>query len=102
VPILRRMDELAAAAPIHPRVAFGAALRAARVAQGLTQENLAARSGLHLTYVNRAENGRVSPSLDAIVLLARAVGLAPSELVRRAEAAITAVPARPERPDARR
>jgi len=96
------MDAATAADPVFPRAAFGLVLRAARLAGGLTQEALAARSGLHLTYVNRVENGRVSPSLDAIVLLGRALDLAPSELVRRAESAITAVPERPQRPDVRR
>ncbi len=96
------MDRPATPSPVYPRDAFGTALRAARVDRGLTQEALATRSGLHLTYVNRVENGRVSPTLDAIVLLAHALELAPSELVRRAEAAITGVAERPQRPDMRR
>ena len=61
--------------------AFGERVRAARVAKGLSQEALAEAAGLHRTYVGSAERGLRNVSLHNILRLARALGVAPGELL---------------------
>jgi transcriptional regulator with XRE-family HTH domain len=53
---------------------FGENLRRARRTAGLTQEEVAARSGLHRTAVGLVEHGERAPQLDTIIKLAEAVG----------------------------
>jgi transcriptional regulator with XRE-family HTH domain len=64
---------------------FGEAVRALRHEAGLTQEQLADRSGLHVTYIAGIETGRRNPSLKSIVAFADGLGVAASELLRRME-----------------
>ncbi len=80
--------------PATPEEAFGATLRALREERGLSQEALAFDSGYHHTYIGLLERGRKSPSLGTLYRLAQALGIAPSELLRRAEIIPTAIPAR--------
>ncbi len=65
---------------------FGMALRERRQSQGLTQEELACKSGYHPTYIGQLERGKKSPSLRAMVSLAIALNTSGSELLRRVEA----------------
>lgn len=65
---------------------FGVALRDARLAAGFSQEELADRAGLHVSYVSQLERGLKSPSLDALASLASAMKMRASALVERAEA----------------
>jgi energy-coupling factor transporter ATP-binding protein EcfA2 len=68
-----------------------AALSGARVAAGLTQEELADRSGLSVRAIRNLENGRTGqPRRQSIGLLAEALGLLPAQFVP--------VPARSELP----
>jgi transcriptional regulator with XRE-family HTH domain len=55
------------------RVRFGRRLRELRRERGLSQEELAFRSGLHRTYVSSAERGERNVSLVNIERLARAL-----------------------------
>jgi transcriptional regulator with XRE-family HTH domain len=57
------------------RQEFGLRLQTLRREQGLTQEELAERSGLHRTYVGQVERGQRNLSLDAIHSLAIGLGL---------------------------
>jgi len=66
-----------------PRHLFGRRLRALRKRAGLSQEELAAESGLHRTYVGAIERGERNVSLLNIVRLARALRVAPSALLER-------------------
>lgn len=65
------------------RKSFAANLRAVREARGLSQEALAHEAGLHRTYIGSVERGERNISIDNIERLARALGLEPTELMRR-------------------
>lgn len=70
----------------HPLdAAFGRAVRALRVERGLSQEALSFACGRHRTYVSGVERATSSPTLGTMVVLADALGVSTSELVRRAE-----------------
>lgn len=57
-------------------------VREAREAAGISQEAMAWYSGLSRTYVGSLERGLMSPSVDAIVRVAHALGVDPADLVR--------------------
>lgn len=62
--------------PSSPRQArIGKAIKATRTAQGLTQEELAARADLHPTYVSDVERGVRNPSWDVVARLAEGMGV---------------------------
>src|SRR5947209_5174793 len=54
---------------------FGQRLKALREAAGLTQQQLADRSGLHLGAVFKLEQGKRSPSWDTVQSLCRGLGV---------------------------
>lgn len=60
---------------------FGAHLRAARLAAGLSQGGLAARSGLPKPRLSRYENDHILPSLPTLVRLAGALGTTRADLL---------------------
>lgn len=60
---------------------LGANLRAARTKLGLTQEQVAERSGVHATEVSRIEAGKRDPQVSTVERLALAVELRPGELL---------------------
>ena len=64
------------------REQFGRQLREFRTSQELTQEELAFRSNMNVTYLSDLERGRNNPSLAMIVDLARALGLHPADLLK--------------------
>lgn len=57
------------------------------MAAGLSQEELAARAGLHRTYVSSVERGERNLSLANIHRLADALGVPPSSLLDQTGAA---------------
>jgi len=57
------------------RKRFGVNLRLARIALGLSQEELAERSGLHRNYVGCVERNEKNISIDAMERLAIVLGL---------------------------
>ena len=59
-------------------------LRRLRHAKGLTQEELAERSGLTARYVGSVERADVSASVTVLGQIADALEVEPAELVRRA------------------
>ena len=67
----------------HSEVAakFGDKLRRLRKRQGVSQEELADRAGLHRTYVSSVERGERNVSLETIDKLARAFNLPMGELM---------------------
>ena len=56
-------------------------MRAARMAQGLTQEQLAEICGLHPTYIGDTERGERNVSLDNILRMSKGLGTSPGELL---------------------
>lgn len=56
------------------RAVFGAKLREARLAAGLTQGQVAERIGSIQAYISRLENGLENPGLATVDMLAKAVG----------------------------
>ena len=68
-----RQDSVAAA--------FGERVREARTARGLSQEALAEAAGLHRTYVGSTERGLRNVSLHNILRLAKALEIAPGQLL---------------------
>ncbi|WP_275670816.1 helix-turn-helix domain-containing protein [Micromonospora globbae] len=67
------------------QVAFGLAVRRARTERKMSQEQLAASSGLDRTYVSGLERGRRNPTLTTQQRLAAALGLSVAELIAAAE-----------------
>ena len=65
--------------------AFARVLITLREERGLTQESLAFESGYHPKYISLLERGKNSPSLTAILEIARALGISGSDLVGRVE-----------------
>jgi transcriptional regulator with XRE-family HTH domain len=65
--------------------AFGRAVREQRDAAGISQEELAHRSGMHRTYIGGIERGERNLSYTNLLRLARALGVRPSVLLSRAE-----------------
>ncbi|MDI7226566.1 helix-turn-helix domain-containing protein [Leptospira santarosai] len=52
---------------------LGTNIRSLRSKKGWSQTELADKIGVHLTHINRIENGKYLPSVDTIVLLAEAL-----------------------------
>ena len=60
---------------------FGARLRAERKRVGISQEELAERSGVHRTYIGGVERGERNIGLLNLVRIARALGVHPTQLL---------------------
>ncbi|KKU54818.1 transcriptional regulator [Candidatus Amesbacteria bacterium RIFCSPLOWO2_02_FULL_48_11] len=61
---------------------YGERLRQLRKTKGLSQEELAFRSGLHRTYVSDLERGTRNVSLENIEKIAKVLGLELSEVFK--------------------
>lgn len=67
---------------IHPELqAFGRHLQNLRKAQGLSQEELAERCGLHRTYIGGIERGERNVALLNILRIAAALNISPAGLL---------------------
>lgn len=60
---------------------FGRIVRSYREEMGISQEELASRSGLHRTYIGGIERGERNPSLINVERIANALGVTPSRLL---------------------
>jgi transcriptional regulator with XRE-family HTH domain len=61
---------------------LGSNLRDARKKLGLTQEEVAERSGVHPTEISRIEAGKRDPRVSTVKRLAAAVEVPPDHLLR--------------------
>lgn len=68
------------------QAAFGEVVRDLRQRARLSQEELSFRCGRHRTYVSLIERGKNSPSITTLWLLAGALDVLPSDLLRSVEA----------------
>ncbi|HZQ17076.1 MAG TPA: helix-turn-helix transcriptional regulator [Terriglobales bacterium] len=75
---------------VSPEAAFGRVLKSIRNRRELSQDELAARSGYHRTYIGQLERGEKSPSLRTLFDLASTLDVAPSAIVRKVELAARA------------
>jgi transcriptional regulator with XRE-family HTH domain len=66
---------------VEPLEQFAANLRRCRKNRGLSQQRLAFDCRLHRTEISLLERGDRNPRLTTIVRLARALGVAPAELL---------------------
>jgi DNA-binding XRE family transcriptional regulator len=62
-------------------VRLGHRLRALRIAAGLTQAELARRTGIHRPNIARVEAGRHTPSLETLARLAAAIGVSTTRVL---------------------
>jgi len=65
------------------RAIVGANVRRARQKAGLTQEQVALQADIDLTYMGGIERGRRNPTVIVLVRIAEALGLEPSDLLKR-------------------
>lgn len=63
------------------KVFLGKAIKQHRSALGLSQEELAARAGMHRTYVSEVERGERNPSITSIEKLAQALEISITSLL---------------------
>lgn len=61
---------------------LGERIKGLRLARGLTQEQLAAASTLHVTYLSSLERGHRNPSLHSCKLISDALGMSLAELFK--------------------
>jgi transcriptional regulator with XRE-family HTH domain len=62
-------------------IAFGQRLRALRAERGISQDELAERTGIHSTAIGRLERGTREPRLKTILRLAEGLGTQPGRLL---------------------
>lgn len=66
----------------NPKEIFAANVRRIRKATGLSQEELADRANLHRTYISSVERAQRNTSLENIYIIAEALGVEASELLK--------------------
>lgn len=54
---------------------FGECVREMRLEMGLSQVEFGERCGFYQTYLSRIENGQANPTLNAVEVIANALGL---------------------------
>lgn len=64
---------------------IGGVLRQAREKAGLTQEELAFEAEVDRSYVSYLENDHKSPTIEMLSAICRVLGVAVSDIVKRAE-----------------
>lgn len=61
-------------------------LKKLRKARGWSQERLASKAGISVSYVSMLEQGKRSPPLETLEVLGKALSVPPEDLVRRPRA----------------
>ena len=54
---------------------FGSCVRELRLATGMSQVEFGEKCGFYQTYLSRIENGQANPTLNAIEVIANALGM---------------------------
>ncbi|MGH8061035.1 MAG: helix-turn-helix domain-containing protein [Pseudoxanthomonas sp.] len=73
----------------EPALAFGAAVRAARTAQGVAQETLAFRAGIERSHMGKIERGEHMPTLALILKIAIALKCSAADLMTVTESGLS-------------
>jgi transcriptional regulator with XRE-family HTH domain len=73
--------------PLELSDTFAKVVENHREAKGVSRSALAAKSGLHQTYVGLLERGKRSPNLDTAQAIAKSLGCSLSQLIVEAEKA---------------
>lgn len=68
------------------RTDLGKAIRELRESRGLTLDALAAKAGMHTTYLSRIERAHSSPTWEKVSSLAEALDLSVADIAVAAEA----------------
>lgn len=68
---------------------LGRAIRKMRMAAGLTLDALAAKAGIHTTYLSRIERAHSSPTWEKLTAIASALDVPVSAIATAAEAQAT-------------
>lgn len=74
-------DLLGTSHPVDPRLNLGRRVKELRAERGMTQEDLAERSGLFRTYTSRIESGQATPTLTMLHQIAQAFQIDITELL---------------------
>ncbi len=69
----------------YNRKAFGVVISKLRVQKGLTQESLSGLAGIARSHLAALENGEKTAKMDTVWRIAEALGISPSELIRKTE-----------------
>lgn len=69
----------------EPALAFGQAVRAARMEQGMAQEELAALAEIERSHMGKIERGEHMPTLALILKISSALGISAAELMGATE-----------------
>jgi transcriptional regulator with XRE-family HTH domain len=62
---------------------FGRLLRELRLEAGLTQDELAHRASVDLSFVSRMERGLTQPSIGTFLVLSKVLRITPVDLIER-------------------
>lgn len=74
----------------EPAIAFGKAVRAARVARQISQEELATRAGIERSHMGKIERGQHMPSLALILRVSIALNDSAANLMTATESILYA------------
>jgi DNA-binding XRE family transcriptional regulator len=84
IDIISQLWRMPAASPRHALdpalVALGAAIRAARLERGISQEELAHRSAIDRSYMSSIERGFQNPGIVSVLRIASAMNTTASQL----------------------
>jgi transcriptional regulator with XRE-family HTH domain len=69
---------------------FGECVRTLRTEAGLSQVEFGERCGFYQTYLSRIENGHANPTLNAIEVIANALGMTVFDLFDQIRPAVVA------------
>ena len=76
----------------EPALAFGQAVRAARMEQGMAQEELAALAEIERSHMGKIERGEHMPTLALILRIAVALNRSAADLIAATEENLRSVP----------
>ena len=76
----------------EPALAFGQAVRAARMEQGMAQEELAALAEIERSHMGKIERGEHMPTLALILRIAAALNRSAADLIAATEENLRSVP----------